>query len=108
MDKVTMRDWLASLEAMVDKKLVKWDKHRKWENGENVHFLWQWEQVLIKLDVFWEDGKETVRLRFIGPRGGQDFMWHGLINKTYRNVEHHVAHWAMLVFHPPIDPEDIE
>jgi len=100
-----MRDWVASLEAMVDIKLKTWDKHRKWENGRVIHLLWQWEQTLIKMDVFWLDGQEAVRLRYIAPSDSHDFTWNGLVKKTYRKVEHYVAHWAMSLLHPPIDPE---
>lgn len=106
MDKIAMRDYVSSLEAMVDNKLKKWDKHRKWENGRAIHLLWQWEQVLIKIDVFWLDGQEALRLRYIAPSDNHDFTWPGLIKKTYRLTEHHVAHWAMSLLHPPIDPED--
>lgn len=100
-----MREWVISLEEMLTNKLKKWDKHRKWENGEAVHLLWQWEQTLIKLDIFWEDGKETIRLKFISPRGDHDFMWHGLSDKTFNNVQDRVGNLAMAIMHPALDAE---
>ncbi len=106
MTKIEMRDWVSSLEGMVDKNLQKWDKHKKWENGENVQLLYQWEQTLIKIDIFWDDKKEMVRLRYIGPRPNHDLWFSGLNNKTFREVQHYTAHWTMALFHPPIDPED--
>ena len=105
MQRIDMKEWLVDLETMVDTKLKKWDKHRRWENGESVHFLWQWEQTLIKMDVFWEDGKETVRLKFMSPRGDHDFMWHGLDAKTFNNIQDRVGNLSMTTMHPPIDPE---
>ncbi len=105
MDKAGMREWVISLEEMMTNKLKTWDKHRKWENGEAVHLLWQWEQTLIKLDVFWEDKKETVKLYFLNPRQTHEFMWHGLTDKTFNNVQDRVGNLAMSVMHPPIDPE---
>jgi len=103
--KIAMREWVCSLEEMLTNKLKKWDRQRKWENGEAVHLLWQWEQTLIKLDIFWEDGKESVRLRYINPRGGHDFTWHGLNDKTFNHVQDRVGNLAMATMHPPIDPE---
>lgn len=105
MDKVAMRIWVSSLEAMLDSKLKKWDKHRKWENGEAVHLLYQWEQTLLKLDVFWEDGKETLRLKFISPRTDHYFMWHGLTEHTFNMIQDRVGNLAMTAMHPIVDPE---
>lgn len=101
-----MREWVIELEEMIARKLQTWDRHKKWENGSVIHLLWQWEQTLIKVDIFWHDGQEAVRLRYIAPSVDHDFIWNGLVKKTYRNVEHYVSHWAMSLMHPPIDPED--
>lgn len=106
MDKAGMRDWVVSLEGMIHAKLKRWDKHRKWENGESVHLLWQWEHVLIKLDIFWEDGKETVRLKFLSPRGDHDFMFHGLDDRTFGKIEDRIGNLAMGAMYPPVDPSD--
>lgn len=101
-----MRDWVLSVEGMIDHKLKNWDKHRRWENGEAIHLLWQWEQTLLKLDIFWEDGKETVRFRYIAPRESPDFMWHGLNSQTFNKIQDRVGNLAMATMHPIKDPED--
>lgn len=101
-----MRDWIASLETLVDKKLSGWDKLRKWENGEVVHLMWQWEQTIIKMDVFWEDKKEVIRLKYISPREDHDFMWDGLSDRTFNKIQDRVGNLAMRAMHPPIDPTD--
>ncbi len=106
MDKASMREWVISLETMVGNKLSKWDKHRKWENGEAVHLMWQWEGTITKLDIFWEDAKEVVRLKFMGPREDHDFMYDGLTDKTFNKVQDRIGNLAMSVMHPAIDPLD--
>lgn len=107
MNKFDAKDWASSLEAMIDAKLPKWEKHRKWENGgDAIHFMWQWEQAVIKLDIFPQDGQQSVRFRYIVPRGGEDWTWSGLNRKTFRRVEHYAAHWYIRTLHPFIDPED--
>ncbi len=100
-----MQDWTAGLESMVDNKLKKWDKHRKWENREAIHYLWQWEHTLIKIDVFWRDQKETIRLKYTSPREDHDFMWHGLDLLTFNKIQDRVGNLAMTTMHPIIDPE---
>jgi hypothetical protein len=106
MQKSEMRAWLIALEGMLDNKLKKWDKQRKWENGEAVHLMWQWEQTIIKMDVFWEDKKEVVRLKYISPRVDHDFMWDGLTDKTFNKIQDRVGNLAMATMHPVIDPLD--
>lgn len=106
MNKMDKNDWVASLEGMLATKLKKWDRHRKWENGEVIHLLWQWEHTLIKLDIFWQDNKETVRLKFVSPRGDHDFMWHGLSDQTFNKIQDRVGNLSMATMHPAIDPED--
>ncbi len=105
MEKVDMRDWVLLIEGMVDKKLQKWDKHRKWENGEVVHLLWQWEQTFVKLDIFWEDKKETVRLKYMSPRAEHDFMWHGLDDATLNKIMDRVGNLAQATMYPIKDIE---
>lgn len=106
MDKTGMRDWIMSLEGMVDQKLIRWDKQRKWENGEVTHLMWQWEATLIKLDIFWEDKKEAIRLKYISPREDHDFMYDGLNDKTFNKVQDRVGNLSMSAMHPPINPPD--
>src|SRR5262245_46323668 len=101
MEKSTMREWILSPEEMIDAKLRKWDKQKKWENGEAVHLLWQWEQTLIKLDIFWQDKKEAVRLKFLSPREDHDFMWDGLSEKTFNKIADRIGNLAMRIMHPP-------
>ena len=101
-----MREWVLSLEEMLINKLKKWEHHRKWENGEDVHLLWQWEQTLIKLDIFWHNGEESVRLRCTGPRNSHDFLWHGLTDKTFNKIQDRVGNLAQVTMHPPIDSTD--
>ena len=97
-----MREWVTSLEGMLDNKLKNWDKHRKWENGEAIHLMWQWEQTIIKLDVFWEDAKEVIRLKLISPRSFYDFMWDGLNDRTFNKIQDRVGNLAMAIMHPPL------
>lgn len=100
-----MREWVSSLEMMLDNKLRKWRKYDKWENGETVQLRWQFEQTHLHLDVFWQDKKETIRLKFTSPRGDHDFMWHELNEKTFNKIQDRVGNLAMSIMHPPIDPE---
>lgn len=106
MEKGAMREWVSALERMVNNKLKKWDKQRKWENGEAIHLMWQWEQTIIKLDIFWEDKKETIRLKYISPREDQDFMFDGLTGRTFNKIQDRVGNLSMRAMHPAIDPED--
>jgi hypothetical protein len=107
-DKFSMRDWVSSLEAMVDNKLKKWKKEFKIENGEAIQLRWQFEQTHIVLNVFWEDKKETVNLQYSSPRINHNFQWHGLTNKTFNKVQDRIGNLSMATMHPAIDPEDIE
>jgi hypothetical protein len=106
MDKRSMREWITALEVIIDNKLKKWKKYDRWENGENVQLRWQWEQTHLELDVFWEDGQEMVRLRLITPRGTQDFIWNGLVNKTFNAIQDRIGNLSMAVMFPIIDPHD--
>ncbi len=103
MNKIDTKEWILSLEEMINNKLKKWDKHQKWENGEMVHLMWQWEQTIIKVDIFWEDKKEIVRLKFIGPREDHDFMYDGLTDKTFNNLQDRIGNLAMRIMHPAIE-----
>lgn len=105
MTKIDMRDWVASLETVVDNKLKKWKKEPRIENGEAVQLHWQFEQCHFILDIFWEDRKECVQFEFHGPRSKHHFMWDGLSDKTFNKVVDRVGNLAMIALHPPIDPE---
>ena len=103
MDKMQMREWLATVEGAIDKKLKKWSKGSKIENGEAVQFNWQFEQTHFIIDVFWEDGQETVKLHYLGPRVHQQFTWHGLNAVTFDKIMDRVGNLAMLNAYPAFD-----
>lgn len=105
MEKHDMREWVASLEEMIDNKLKKWRKENKIENGEAVHLRWQWEQTHMQIDVFWEDSKETLTLEYMSPRSSHSYMWHGLDDKTFNRVQDRIGNLAQNAMHPPIDPD---
>jgi hypothetical protein len=104
MKKIDMREWVVSLESVIDNKLQKWKKHNPIENGESIQRSWQFGQTHIHLDIFWEDHQEIVRLKYLSPRGDHDFMWHGLTNNTYNKIMDRVGNLAQVTMHPPIDP----
>jgi len=106
MDKIDMRDWIASLEEIIDNKLKKWRKSPKVENGEAVQFAWQWEQTRISMNVFWEDHKETVNLSYTSPRADHFFRWHGLTDGTFNNIMDRVGNLAQVTMYPTIIPMD--
>lgn len=105
MDKVNMREWVASLEGIIDNKLRKWKKESKIENGEAVQVRWQYEQTHIIIDIFWEDDKEAVHLHYIAPRASHRFTWHGLSDKTFNRVMDRVGNLAQVTMYPPIEPD---
>lgn len=104
MDKLAMREWVSSLEEVIDNKLRKWRKEPKIENGEAVQLAWQYEQTHIQLDVFWEDKKETVNMQYLSPRIDHSYQWHGLDDRTFNKVMDRVGNLAQVTMHPPIDP----
>lgn len=101
-----MRDWVSSLEDVLDNKLRKWIKEPKIENGEAVHLRWQFEQTHIRIDIFWEDHKETVTMKCTSPRASHDYLWHGLTDRTFNKVMDRTGNVAQVIMHPPIDPLD--
>lgn len=105
MDKISMREWLAALEEMIDNKLRKWRKHAMIQNGESVKLRWQFETTDIIIDVFWEDAQELVVLRYLHPRNQYEFKWHGLTNVTFNKIQDRIGNLSMQAMHPPIDPE---
>lgn len=106
MDKIDMREWVASLEEVIDHKLQKWKKSNRMENGEAVQLRWQWEQTHMSLNIFWEDQKEMVNLEYASPRISHSYQWHGLDNKTFNRVMDRVGNLAQVTMTPPIDPMD--
>lgn len=106
MNKIEMREWVAALEGFLDNKLKKWRKGSRIENGEAVQLHWQYEQTHFHLDIFWEDKKETVRLRYISPRVEHSYHWHGLDDKTIDKITDRVGNLAQVTMHPPISPLD--
>lgn len=101
-----MREWLCSLEQIIDNKLKKWRKIPKVENGESVQFAWQWDQTRIGMNIFWEDHKELVSLSYTSPRIDHDYRWHGLSDQTFNRIMDRVGNLAQVTMHPPIDPLD--
>lgn len=106
MDKITMREWISSLEEAIDRKLKKWIKESRIENGEVVQVEWQFEQTHIILDIFWHDKEETIHMQYLAPRAKHQFTWHGLTEKSFDKVMDRVGNLAQVTMHPPIDPND--
>ena len=106
MNKIEMREWIASLDEMISNKLRKWMKQNPIENGESVRLAWQFEQTTMKLYIFWEDKKELIKLKCEGPRIDNIYLWHGLDDKTFNKVADRVGNLAQVTMHPPIDPLD--
>lgn len=103
-----MREWVASLEEILDNKLRKWRKISHIENGEDVQLTWQWEQSHVHIDVFWQDEKESVHIRLTTPRSSHEYHWHGLNDKTFNKVMDRVGNLVQVIMNPPIDPTDRE
>lgn len=106
MDKISMQDWVASIEEILDNKLGNWKKDRRVENNESVQLRWSWVQTHVQLDIFWEDKKETVNLQYMSPRITHSYRWHGLNDKTFNKIMDRVGNLAQVTMHPPIDPMD--
>lgn len=98
-----MREWMCSLEEVLDNKLKKWLKESRIENGEVVQVEWQFELTHIILDVFWHDEEELVQLYYFGPRAKHLFTWHGLNDKTFNRIQDRVGNLAQVTMHPPVD-----
>lgn len=104
MTKIEMREWVASLEEMIDNKLKKWRKTPKVENGESVQLRWTWEQTHIQLNIFWENHQEAVHMMYLGPRMTHSYHWNGLNDKTFNMVTDRVGNLSVIAMHPIIDP----
>jgi len=100
MERHAFKEWASSIEATVDKKLSKWLKGPRIENGEAIHYGWQYEQTHMLLDIFWEDGKETVSFTYVSPRTTQRFTWHGLDANVEDRIMDRVGNLAMSTLHP--------
>lgn len=106
MDKISMREWVATLEGTIDTRLNKlWKKESRIENGEAVQIEWQFEQTHIMIDIFWIDDAESVILKYLSPRTSHQFMWNGLNNRTVDRIMDRVAHLVMRTMYPPLEPE---
>lgn len=106
MDKIDMREWVASLEEIIDNKLNKWRKIPKVENGEAVQLAWQWEQTRLSMNIFWEDHKEGVNVEYTSPRTDHSFRWHGLNDKTFNKIMDRTGNLAQTTMYPAIDSLD--
>ncbi len=106
MNKIDMREWVASLEGILDNKLKKWRKHYRIEDGEAIQLEWQFEQTRMQLDIFWEDKQETILLSYTSPRIDHSYRWHGLTDKTFNKVMDRIGKLAQVTMSPPIDPTD--
>jgi hypothetical protein len=104
MEKHQAREWVASLEGLLDHKLKKWLKENPCSNGEVIQLRWTFEQTHIHLDIFWEDQKETISLHYLSPRGNHDFLWHGLDDKVISKISDRIGNLAQITMHPAIDP----
>lgn len=104
MNKIEMRDWVSSLEEVIDNKLRGWKKESRIENGEVVQVQWQFEQTHIIIDIFWHDNEELVHLAYFGPRAKHNFTWHGLSDRTYNRVQDRIGNLAQITMYPPMDP----
>lgn len=98
-----MRDWVTSIEEVIDNKLKKWRKVPKVENGEAVQLAWQWEQVRLSINIFWEDQKEMVVLSYCSPRTDHTYRWHGLSDGTFNNVMDRTGNLAQTAMYPTIN-----
>lgn len=105
MQKQDMREWVSSLETLIDKKLRKWRKENRIENGEVVQLRWQFEQIHFHMDIFWHDGEETVILSYLSPRITHAYTWHKLNDKTLQNIEDRVGNLAQTAMYSYNDPD---
>ncbi len=100
MEKHEMREWVASLEEVIDNKLKLWKKESRIENGECVQVEWQFEQTHVIMDIFWDDHKEFINLMYLAPRAKHSYMWHGLTDKTFNKVMDRIGNLAQMTMYP--------
>jgi hypothetical protein len=92
MDKLEMRNWVASLEGVIDNKLMpKWVKHNKIEEKDNVQLRWQFLQAHFQLDVFWRGDNEVVELQYLSPHTSHSYKWFKLNDDTFNEVQDRIG-----------------
>jgi hypothetical protein len=64
-----------------------------------VHLSWQFEQTLMIVDIFWEDGDEGVNLQVLHPRHRHQFEWSGLTPETIDHVCDRVGNLAQVIMY---------
>lgn len=106
MDKINMREWVASIETLIDNKLRKWKKESRIENGEAVQVEWQFGQIHIIIDFFWHDGVESVFFLYHSPRVNHTYLWSGLNDETFNNIVDRVGNLAQMAMYPLKDYTD--
>jgi hypothetical protein len=107
MDKITMREWVSSLETVCDNRLRKWKKFNIVQNGGSVNLQWQFEETLIIINITWNDKRESVTFHCIGPQACHRYVFDGLTDKTFNKVCDRVGNLAQVIMHPPIYPLDV-
>lgn len=100
MDKIGMREWVSGLEQVIDNRLSKWKKCSRIENGEALQVEWLFGQTHIILDIFWEDGQETVQFLYHHPRTGHRYTWHGLTDETFNKIQDRIGNLAQMAMYP--------
>lgn len=103
MNKIEMRDWVSSLEEIIDNKLKKWKKESKIENGRVVQVEWQFELTHIIIDIFWFDNEELIRLKYFSPTYDHHYTWHGLSNQTFNKIQDRIGNLAQMTMYPTLD-----
>lgn len=106
MNKIAMREWVASLEEVMDNKLRNWKKVNVVQDDKSVNLQWQFEQTMMILNISWTDGNENVSFHCIGPIACHQYVFSGLDNKTFNKICDRVGNLAQVIMHPPIDPMD--
>lgn len=101
MEKIAMRDWVSSLEGVIDNKLKKWIKPSRIENGKVVQVVWQFEQTHVIMDVFWHDEEELVHLDYRNPYATHGFMWRRLNDETFNKAMDRIGNLAQMTMYPP-------
>ena len=101
MTKIEMREWVASLEEMIDNKLKKWKKHNVVQDGQAVNLQWQFEETMMMVNVLWTDKTEAVVLHCVGPMVCHRYFFDGLTDRTFNKVCDRVGNLAQSIMYPP-------
>lgn len=99
MTKLDMREYTAKLDEMVSHSLKLWKKLTHIENGEAVSIVWQFEQALIVIDIFWKDGGEGIHLLVNSPRHSHKFTWTGLTEDTLDRLIDRIGNLAQMLMY---------